>query len=228
MSAPRTVAALALALAGLSGCGSDPSEDTRFATVRAFVSGLVQGDAPQGPTDPAQLAGTIQRALQASDAPLMLAVLPEREQTALLGEFGVNGPYRTWATQEEQALVLRNGILVGTRGVGPDLMSSEVGQVAPLIRGRRAGTGQRVYRHLDGVNQEVPTVFTCRIAPAGRETVQLASGARPAVTRMVESCRSSDRRIENVYWVTSAGAIPQSRQWQGPDVGPIVIQILRE
>ena len=225
--------AAALATVTLAACSSDGTQNeglTLARTLASSVTGLVR-PADEGDGGPSALeanpAATIARVLQSQPGPLMLVVVPERDQTALLAPIGQNLAYRTWATNSREALILKNGVLAGTRGLGDDLMSSEIESVGALIRGRRAGQATRTYRYLDGENKERPLQLTCTVARGGSESVQMASGQRLSTVQMIEECRGAGREVRNVYFVTGSGRIPQSRQWQGPEIGDIAIQILR-
>ena len=230
----RLLAGLAgLAMLALAGCGNDPSRSEGFSAARGLISGAVGrsggGDAAASgqisvDTNP---AAAIAAVLRGQQGPVMFIALNGGSEAALLGRYGQNGPYRTWATNDRQSLTFFRGILTATRGIGGDLMSSEVGAVAPLIIGRRAGTGQRTYRYLDGENKERPLQLSCTVQPAGPATATLASGQSFAATRVDEVCQAGSLTVRNIYFVTASGFIPQSRQWQGPGNGDIAIQILR-
>ena len=218
----------ALAAVALAGCGNDASRSEGFSAARSVAGSLFRGGSQEeSAPDPAAFAQTVARALQLQEGPLMLVISGEEQQFSLLGEYGRNGGYRTWANNQRQALIFNGGILTGTRGLGNDLMSSQIGEVAPLIRGRRAGTAQRVYRHLDGENDEASLTLTCTVAPAGSVATTLASGATLSTVQVNETCRGAGLSVQNVYFVTGSGFIPQSRQWQGPVVGDVAIQVLR-
>ncbi len=223
------------AVFGLSGCGNAPTkaqglralnaayDEIRLRENTAVASVPIGAGANVAPGTRQQ----VQLALKSIEGPVLVAVVVDEDQTAVLGFAGQNGPYRTWITGSRQTLVTRNGVLTGTRGLGFDLMSSEATAAMNLVTARRSGSVERIYRHIDGENHEVPTRMTCSIGPDGAETVTLLSGARISTTRMRETCVAPDLSVSNTYWVSGSGQIPQSRQWVSEQIGPVVLQVLR-
>jgi hypothetical protein len=141
--------------------------------------------------------------------------------------FGANAGYITWSTVEKQTLTLRQGVMTATRGLGDDLMSSDV---SATIRAIASGGGDdivRVLRHLDGDDQTIETRFTCRLTTAGRETITLSSGENLATTRLVERCVAGNQTVENIYWKDTGGTVRRSRQWISASLGYILIDVLR-
>ena len=125
----------------------------------------------------------------------------------------LHGAMRTYMTPSEEALILRGGMLVGTRGLGHDLSVAEPGTEA-LIRAGASGSGTRVMRYYTGDGLERPLQFACATAP----------GPNPGVT--VESCEGHGVRFQNSY-IAQGGRIMVSRQWIGPELGYVTIQTLR-
>lgn len=118
-------------------------------------------------------------------------------------------------------MIFRNGVLSGTRGLGGDLMSSDIGTVG-LITARRAGQGERVSRHLDGEGKTVETRFSCAVSVGESKPVAFAlvQGTGLVVN---ETCTAPDLQITNNYVVDSGGRVLWSRQWIGPGHGAVVI-----
>lgn len=83
-----------------------------------------------------------------------------------LGETRHNGAVWTFATPNEQTLVLRNGLLTATRELGDDLMSAKTGAAEGLILRRQTGTADRIYRYLDGGDRAPPMTCTVTTGPA--------------------------------------------------------------
>lgn len=222
----HVLAALAVA-AGLAGCGNTPDKAQGWGALYAAFEENRAGREAKAQADAGVQPQAIQSALRSVKEPLVLAVLEETQRTALLAEFGRNGPYRTFRTSTQQTLTFRDGVLTGTRGLGYDLMSSDAAAATAMIRARRSGEVNRVYRHLSGENHEVPTTMRCTIEAEGAETVTVASGASHAATRMRETCRADALTVRNTYWVTGSGEIVQSIQWISPEVGKVALQTLR-
>ena len=145
--------------------------------------------------------------------PLIQATFESPARTQVLALTGTNGAMRTYMTPDEQAVILRGGMLIGTRGLGRDLSVAEPGTEA-LIRAGQSGSGTRVMRYLSGDGLERPLQFSCTTAP----------GPNPGV--ILETCEGHGATFQNNYLVQN-GQIPVSRQWIGPGMGYVTIQTLR-
>ena len=231
--APRRVglgAALALVALALTGCGTDTSrtEGSTIAlgVVRGVAAKLSPGRAAQRTTpDPERLAASAKASFK---GPLVIAQIEKAGLLTALGETGRNGAVRTFATPNEQTLVFRDGLLTATRGLGNDLMSARTGAAAALIRQRRPGTAERTYRYLDGEGIERPLPMRCTVTLGPAKSFDFAE--RHYDTRQVdETCRAATGSLSvgNSYWVTGDGTIALSRQWIGPALGHVTVQLVR-
>lgn len=212
---PAAALSLAAALA-LAACGT-PSADgpTTGAMIRQAAGQIASGTLRRGSEAPAEAPSPeamAAEALRVNPAPLILAGLEGAGTTQVLAMVGENAGMRTYMTENSQALILRGGMLVGTRGLGHDLSVAEAGTEA-LIRGRRAGNARRIMRLYTGDGLETPLGFDCTVQPEGQA--------------MVEDCRAGSLAIQNRYLVSAGGAIPVSRQWISPGLGYVTIQTIR-
>ncbi|WP_299907256.1 YjbF family lipoprotein [uncultured Paracoccus sp.] len=209
--------ALAIAVLGLAACGNqtaDQSASPLGVAAQVARDTLAQRRAasqPQAPArTPEQMAA---EALRVNPAPLILAGLEASGRTQVMAMTGQNGAMRTYMTPNEQALILRNGMLIGTRGLGNDMSVTEPATEA-LIRNQRSGNAQRVIRYYAGDGLERPMTFNCSVG----------AGPNPGV--MVENCEGLGLSFQNSFMVQGS-QIPVSRQWAGPGLGYITIQTLR-
>lgn len=224
----RAGAALALlACAAAAGCGSDrgategsQAVKAAFQQIRAGI-GKEKGQAPA--PDPEALALSAQKTVKGS---ILIAQIESRGMLTALGEIGTNAGLRTYATPGEQTMVLKGGVLVATRGLGADLMSSRADDAIRLIRSRSGGTVTRTWRYLDGEGIERPLPMTCTIATGAPQDIAFA-GRRHATLQVGESCVSGPLKVDNAYWVTADGTIALSRQWIGPGLGHVTLQLVR-
>ncbi|WP_068108524.1 YjbF family lipoprotein [Tropicimonas marinistellae] len=217
----------------LVSCGNAPD---KAQGVRAFTAAfegeqakreVAQPNAQDARAAAASQQAAVARTVASIQGPVMVAVLDVNKATAVLKVFGRNRDYVTWTTADRQSLTFKRGVLTGTRGLGYDLLSSNADASINLITQRRAGEVQRVYRHIDGNNHEVPMVLTCTIGSDGADTVALGTGGKISTTRMKEICRAEGIKVSNIYWVTGSGEIPQSKQWISPQMGYLATQVLR-
>lgn len=221
-------AAAALALA-LAGCGTDTSRTEGTSIALGVVKGVAAKLSPKkaagAAPDPEKLAASAKASFK---GPLILAQIEKAGLLTALGEIGRNGAVRTFATPSEQTLVFRNGLLTATRGLGNDLMSAETGAVAALILRRQPGTAARTYRYLDGEGIERPLPMLCTVTTGPAKAFNFA-GNRYDTRQMDEACRATtdSLTISNSYWVTADGTVALSRQWIGPALGHVTVQLVR-
>jgi hypothetical protein len=129
-------------------------------------------------------------------------------------EVGQNGGATTWFAEDGVGLSTKSGMLISTRGIGFDLMSSHVDQPLAMIKSHGTGTATRLHRFLDGEDQEVLYRFTCTYL---RDKFAV-----------YESCETKDLAIENQYWLDKTGEIWRSKQWAGVRNGYMLLEIPAE
>lgn len=215
----RRMSIMAAALLALSACSNDRGDEGGVTVFGALTDAARQVAAERrapapGPAAPARTPEqAAAEALRVNPAPLIRAGFESLGQTQIMAMTGQNGSMRTYMTPSQEALILRGGMLSGTRGFGNDLSVAEP-QTDALIRAGRAGSGQRVMRIYGGDGVERPLQFTCEVGPG------------PAAGVTIETCRGHGARFQNNYIVHS-GQIMVSRQWAGPVLGYITIETLR-
>lgn len=212
------LAAAAVMIATLSACGNDTaSNDANPVMIAGQVAkGLAQQatrkEAPAAAArSPEQMAA---EALSVNKGPLVLVGFESLGRNQVMAMTGQNGETRTYMAPSEEALILRGGMLVGTRGLGNDLSVAEAPQIEALVRSGRSGQGQRVMRYFSGDGKERPLSFTCTV------------GAGPKAGVQVETCEGHGTQFQNSY-IAQGGQIAVSRQWVGPAMGFITVQTLR-
>ncbi|KGJ10558.1 YjbF family lipoprotein (plasmid) [Paracoccus versutus] len=208
----------ALLIAGLAACGNDDTgreanplliaAKTAGGTLAGMRGGAAQ-EAP-APRTPEQMAA---EALRVNPAPLILVGFESLGRTQVMAMTGQNGAMRTYMAPSKEALILRDGMVIGTRGLGNDLSVAEP-QTEALIRAGRSGSALRVMRYYSGDGLERPLSFDCTTGPG------------PAAGVILESCEGHGARFQNSF-MPQGGHLPVSRQWLGPRLGYITIQTLR-
>ena len=134
------------------------------------------------------------------------------------------GQVVVWRTEDNITLAMRNGVLIATRGLGGDIVSSTV-QVSGDRPGPASG-GEKVHfvRALDNKELRVPLV--CDLVDMGAETIEIIE-TRYATRRLQERCEGGGGTVVNDYWIDSrSGRVWQSRQWAGPGIGYLRIRQL--
>lgn len=223
--------AAGLALVALSGCSNNTTGGaSAFDVTRQAISQIASGIRKDEDSAQATVADTpdamAARALAANPAPLILVGLENAGTTQVLAMVGENRDMRSYQTPNAQSLILRGGILTGTRGLGNDLSAAEIDGTSALIRARQAGTARRTMRYYTGDGIERPLPLSCTISTAESKSFAFA-GRNWQATQVSEACQGSGAEITNSYLVTADGQIPVSRQWIGPELGYVTIQTIR-
>lgn len=206
----------ALLVAGLGACGNDAgtAEDPLVLvakTAAGAVTSRSAGDQPaEAQRSPEQMAA---EALRVNPAPLILVNFENLGRSQVMAMTGDNQGMRTYMAPSNEGLILRAGMLVGTRGLGHDLSVAEPGTES-LIRNARAGSATRTMRYYTGDGMERPLSFDCSIV----------TGQQPGVVQ--ERCSGHGISFENRF-MPQGGQLPVSRQWAGPQLGYLTIQTLR-
>lgn len=134
------------------------------------------------------------------------------------------GKITVWRTEDDVSLAMRNGVLIATRGMGGDVISSSV-QVSDTTLGPSAG-GEHVQVIRDGDDNAVRLSLACELVDFGSETITIIERQYPT-RHLQQRCQGGGGSVVNDYWVDSrAGLIWQSRQWAGPYIGYMRIRRL--
>jgi len=209
----------------VSGCGTSKEKNVHvkssvFGSAIKVIAGMLKPSA--APVDP-RLQITRQ-AIDASPVPVLFASIKARNAFATLSSAGKNRDVETWISADGISLSFAQGILTSTRGLGYDLMASEVSEtIESLKSGRR--TALRVHDYLNGEDQIIRRSFYCSFRSEGHENLHII-GLKKLTKHIIESCQNPEFSLENHYWITANGKILQSRQWVGPKIEYIFTQYL--
>jgi len=203
------IAALACTLL-LSACGTasdNPLRATLFSNLKQLVSKKDQQQVLTTAILRERLTPEVRASIGAS---VLIAELPTLKVAAVVVAVAQNGGVTTWQAGDGVGVSTKAGLLLSTRGIGFDLMSSSVDAPLAMIKGRGTGTAVREHRHLDGEDQEVLTRFECTYLHS-KDTV-------------LENCANKNLTIENQYWLDRSGDIWRSKQWSGARNGYILLE----
>ncbi|GGB26209.1 hypothetical protein GCM10011324_40000 [Allosediminivita pacifica] len=119
-----------------------------------------------------------------------------------------------WLAPDGSGFTFDEGLLVATRGVGNDFMSSDLSQLRALLRSGRDGTAERFHSLLNGEGRIVLRSYVCSVTISGLT-------AR-------EDCAGLTENFINIYQISpGTGRVLSSRQKAGRGVwqfGPIAAQ----
>ena len=136
----RVMAALLVAATLLAGCGNDALGTDYSAATKGLIGLLKLGKTDAAPTLASldqQGIATLRKALEDDGQAILLVASPSLKYINLMAPYGQNGNVQTWGSTQYETLSLRAGMLVATRGFGPDLMSSSGPDIATIAAGRR-------------------------------------------------------------------------------------------
>ncbi|TNF19055.1 MAG: hypothetical protein EP318_16455 [Rhodobacteraceae bacterium] len=156
--------------------------------------------------------------------PLLLAEIKQLGTAAGVTPLAQNGDVVTWQTGDRVTLSFRDGVLVGSRGLGQDLISADVGNTLVALRGGAAGYYPKFHSYLDGEHQTQFRSFQCRITARAPETIEIFE-RRHATTRIEETCHSPGLEVVNRFW-QGGGIMWKSQQWVSPFVGYLLTERL--
>ncbi|MGJ8543882.1 MAG: YjbF family lipoprotein [Sulfitobacter sp.] len=209
----RRLARVLVGVLTLAGCGLAADENSGIGQSLAQMRGV-------------EYAPRFAALLQSGVPSLQVGFIDREASGALLLERRIGG-LEYWLSPEGAQIILQDGMVHGTRGLGEGLVAAELSAPLALVRGMHAGQSDRFHTYLDGNDRTVTRTYRCVVAPGALAPVALAGGE--VQTRLVlEHCRSLDQEFTNVYWVLpSAREIVQSRQWVGPFIGAISTRAVR-
>ena len=212
------LAALILAVAACDGKVADNLDPGVFGD----FAGLVRR-APEG--EDARDVMTAAR-LDAAGVPVLLAVVRSVDQGNTLIPLAANLGTVQWTDAAGGGLLTRDGLLVGTRGLGNDLLTAEVGAVRAALRaGGRRGV-PRVETRLRPDNVTIRQRYVCDVVPVGRETLE-HYGLSFATTVYEERCDGDRVGTPNRYWVDAGGAVRRQEVRVSKRAGILEISLLR-
>lgn len=223
----RGILGAVLGLMTLAACGSD-GVDNGVGLPTKVVLGLLVGSKSRpvvtaDPHDPAVKAGILayRAQLEADGQPILLASNQVLKYGTLHAPFGQNGDVLTWSSTGYQTIALRGGILIATRGFGPDLMSAVAPDAATIARA--TGATRRTYHYLDGADQPQRLEFICSLRNDGPRTIEVLAKLH-ATHKVTESCSGPSGSFENEYWFDSGLIIRQSSQRMAPGLDNLFMQ----
>lgn len=220
------------AMALLGGCSSDSDRVTNLPkllkdTLTTAAKARREGPKPIVNVTPKMLAETKIAALQVNPVKLGGSDFLRRVARRNDSEFGT---VEVWNSSDNAQVFLRNGVLVGTRGVGGDIISSNASATVRAVSQGRSGSGSRSYRVSNGDNTDQLVNLSCRIDNLGPEGITVVNQVF-ATTHLRETCSggpTGNTAIVNNYWVQNGtGLVKKSRQWAGPVVGYFEMILLK-
>ena len=175
-----------------------------------------------GHQQPVARSGPLIRA----NVPRMQVSFPETELAGVTLLEGTRDGIDTWLSADGGTLIMQRGMLLGSRGFGQGLLTSDVSQSLKIVLSGHGGTAHRFHTYLNGNNETNTRTYICQIENRGPRTATIGGIAIDA-RLMAEDCQNLDQQFLNLYWVSSANnQIVQSRQWLGDFIGVVNTRVI--
>jgi hypothetical protein len=185
-------------LAALAACGSSKPEGSPLGQAVGSIAKATVGRVVARRAPPQAAPAPVTRAdLEKFATPILRAVIPVRSADALLTITDAKGGTVTWATTDGTTFTQRDGVLIQTRGLGPDLMSAQ----APSAQALRTdgGTHQRVYYFLGEDDRTTRRSYDCTVTADGTEEIEIFARTHK-VEKFSETCARPQGSITNTFW----------------------------
>ncbi|MCR8826772.1 YjbF family lipoprotein [Pseudosulfitobacter koreensis] len=221
--------ALAAILLGVACTGGTEGTDSQSASLGEVAKvAIAQRKAER---TPAQLPSLTRPLLNSLGAPSLEIIAAKNGRTAYLiplAERADDGTVVIWRTAAMGQVILRDGVLIGTKGLGRDLASADATPALTAVRGLSDSSGQRVMYFRNDVNGINQMSFACEVRNLGPETIEIVGQKFPTI-HLQEDCSAASGQISNHYWIDRRDiTVWKSRQWAGPEHGYFDIRLLKK
>ncbi len=206
-----------LALAALSACGGG----------QQGIPGAGQAQQWLAPT--LNAAPGEAEALVAAGAPQMIVRMIDRGDETAVILAGERDGVKRWRGLDNAQIYTREGLIIGTRGLGDDLMTADIADIGATIRAvaadRAPRQAERLHRRLDGEEHMVIEAYVCDITFERTEAIDIPGAGHVATLLLREACLSPFRNFINFHWIADGGIV-RSRQFIGSGPGRAEILFL--
>ncbi len=212
---------------GLTACSSAKTEGkSSFGEISGFLKEklkLVLHKRAQGRSAPSLKRS----ALAGIKTRLILAHLEKTGTYSALSLVGRNNGFLSMMSPDQRMLVLKDGVLAETRGLSGDLMESDTTALrAALKNPRHPSRFVHKLRWLNGENHPVSADYSCTLRNIGTQKITIVERVY-ATWHLRESCAGKGSTFENDFWTDrKSGEVWQSRQWVGPRINYVSLQLL--
>ena len=209
-----------LFLLALSACGNSTELETGETKVLKIIKDKM--DAPNDATAYIDARKLVSREILDGVGVPILFVEIDRGQNGTLSQYPGEGVGQTWLGLDGSTVTLDNGVLKATRGMGDDLMGSEISHEINW-NDLEDVSYERQMAYLRSDNKMLINEYYCTLTDTKNlETVNLFD-AEFSVKHVQETCRGMAGSFVNDYYIGTEGLIRNSRQYQGEKIGYMTI-----
>ena len=215
--------ALVLPLLALIACGNSIDlEKGETKVIKLIQDKLERRTGPAAYIDARKL---VSRAIiDGVDVPILFVEI-DRGQNGTMTQYPGEGVGQTWLGVDGSTVTLAGGMLKATRGVGDDLMGSEISRQINWKNPSDAPYTRKL-AYLREDNQTRVDEYECSLTDTKKyETIEVFD-AKFRVRRITETCRGDGIQVVNDYRVDDSGLVRTSRQYHGEKIGFMIIERL--
>lgn len=209
-----------LSLIALSACGNSTELETGETKVLKIIKDKL--DAPSDATAYIDARKIVSRDIIDGVGVPILFVEIDRGQNGTMTQYPGVGVGQTWLGVDGSTIALDNGFLKATRGIGDDLMGSEISLAIDWNDLKEISYKRRMaYLRFD--NKMLINEYSCTLKDMKNlETINLFD-ADFSVNHMQESCSGEAGSFVNDYYIDTEGLVRNSRQYHGEKIGYMTI-----
>ena len=215
--------ALTLTLLTLTACGNSIELESGERKVIKLIQDKLER--PAGPAAYIDARKIVSREIIDGVAVPILFVEIDRGQNGTMTQYPGEGVGQTWLGVDGSTVTLAGGMLKATRGVGDDLMGSEI-SLQINWKNPSAAHYTRKLAYLREDNQTRVDEYECTLTDTKQYETIAVFDAKFRVRRIEESCRGDGIQFVNDYRVDASGLVRKSRQYHGEKIGYMTIERL--
>ena len=208
----------------LIGCSSEPNDG---ATLPRVIATTLLGTVKARRAEPPQQVVVTPQMYAKIEIPL-LQVNPANSggsdflQRAALRRDSFLGAVEVWKSSDNAQIFLRDGVVIGTRGIGRDIIAADANYTVKALRSGVNSSGIRSFVVSDGDVTTTEFQYQCVIKKLGAENTIVVNQSfnTDDFREVCTSTRAGGAELTNDYWVDRATKIVwKSNQWVGPEAG---------
>lgn len=212
-----------LAFVVLGSCSNAPVDTTGNSVIKnngAKILSILKGR-------PAGDVTLTRQQLSGYSLPLLWIEVPSSGAAGSAVFIGENADAKTWITANAVTLITKDGLVFGTRGLGPDLLASDLTQAKLELKQFQSSEYQRDYSFIQGDESVRTDSYYCESETLGQEVIDVLDIAHNTF-KVRETCFSIKENFQftNLYWIGGDGTVWSSTQWAGKGIGYLKIQKL--
>ena len=212
-----------LSLMALTACSNSPELETGEITALKLIKDRLEAPTGDGVYINARKLVSRQM-IDAAKVPVLFIEIP-RGQNGTMTQYPGVGIGQTWLGADGSTVTLENGMLKATRGMGDDLMGSEISREVNWRKlDNEPYTRRLAYLRED--NQTTANSYTCTLTDTkARETFEIF-GASFDTRHIQETCEGTADIFVNDYYLDRKGLVRKSRQYHGAGIGYATLERL--